>query len=193
MKRNAPLIWGIALILIGLVGIGAAEVVTSRRGKSGGWCPFCGQAVPGTRDGGGGLGSGPNLRGRQGFGSGMMGPGGNMMRDFSRQTYASNGERIYLTGQSKSGNVSANFGMMTVGCVNCHKPDGSGGLAFPDGTNSADIRPKTLAKEGFSESDLKRAITEGVDEKGDPLGDYMPRWTMSRQDLSDVIAYLKTL
>jgi len=123
-----------------------------------------------------------------------MGSGGFMMRDFSKSRYASSGEEIYLTGQSdKSGRVYSDFGMMRIGCANCHGADGSGGMVFPDGTESADIRWKALAKEGFTEATVKRAITEGLDEKGEPLSGYMPRWTIGTQDLKDLIAYMKTL
>ncbi len=37
-------------------------------------------------------------------------------------------------------------------------------------------------------------ITKGVDEEGQPLNRMMPRWTIfSDQQLSDIVAYLKTL
>jgi mono/diheme cytochrome c family protein len=192
MKRHGLLIWGIVLVIVGLIGIGAANLIGWRSGAGGSWwCPLCGQS---TRDGGRGYRLGPSDTGRDTDSTGdMMGPGGYMMRDFRKAKYSSNGERIFLTGQSESGGVSGGFGMMRLGCANCHRADGSGDLAFPDGTVTADIRHDALAEEGFTDATIKRAITDGVDEKGDELSSYMPRWTMSNKDLNDLVAYLKTL
>ena len=40
---------------------------------------------------------------------------------------------------------------------------------------------------------LKQAITQGLDNEGKALDPFMPRWSMSSQDLSDLISYLQTL
>ena len=45
----------------------------------------------------------------------------------------------------------------------------------------------------YTEDTVKRAITQGVDAAGQPLDAVMPRWSMSAQDLNDVVEYLKTL
>jgi hypothetical protein len=39
---------------------------------------------------------------------------------------------------------------------------------------------------------LRRAITDGVDPAGERLDPAMPRWSMSGEDMADLIAYLKT-
>lgn len=175
MKRHRLLIWGLVLVLVGLLGLVAVDAVAPR---------FAARYETGRG----------YRRGRTDGPGGMMGPGGFMMRDYSKARYASNGEEIFLTGRSSSGGrVYSNFGMMRVGCANCHGADGAGGLVLPDGTESADIRAKSLAKEGMTEADVRRAITEGVDEEGKLLSEYMPRWTMDERELTDLMAYLKTL
>ena len=132
--------------------------------------------------------------------------------------FESNGQRIYFTGTSKSGEpITAEMpgiqtmpGMhrMTQGmmvCAECHGSDGRGGTVRMMGTFTApDIRYKTLtseeehgqAHEGhppFTDETLKRAITEGIDPAGEPLAWPMPRWDMSERDLNDLIEFLKTL
>ena len=64
-----------------------------------------------------------------------------------------------------------------------------------------DIRYKTLTQPGrdeeehepFSDEDIKRAITQGVEPNGELLKWPMPRWTMSEADLNDLLEFLKTL
>jgi mono/diheme cytochrome c family protein len=130
---------------------------------------------------------------------------GNMMTDFSKSSYASNGERIYLSSTGSNGQrLQATFdnnlvpmrGMMArhVACVNCHGENGKGGFVFPDGTTeSADIRWSALEDEGFDADSFKAAVTGGKDEKGDALSPWMPLWTIGDEDLADLMDYLKTL
>jgi hypothetical protein len=40
---------------------------------------------------------------------------------------------------------------------------------------------------------VKQAITEGINPAGEPLDEEMPRWSMSQDDLDDLIDFLKTL
>jgi mono/diheme cytochrome c family protein len=40
---------------------------------------------------------------------------------------------------------------------------------------------------------VKQAITNGKDQQNKSLDPFMPRWTMSDQDLTDLVSYLKTL
>jgi hypothetical protein len=56
-----------------------------------------------------------------------------------------------------------------------------------------DITYQELRKEGFNDRLIKRAITQGKDEKGKNLSANMPRWHMSNRDTRDLIGYLKTL
>jgi cytochrome c oxidase subunit II len=135
------------------------------------------------------------------------------------QRFDSNGERIYFTARSASGqpiraDVDRMQGMQRGGmaCVDCHGEDGRGGVVrimMMERFEAPDIRYKTLAEEdhaqeGQEENDhdehppytdetLKRAITEGIDPAGEPLDWPMPRWQMDESDLDDLIAYLKTL
>ena len=133
----------------------------------------------------------------------------NLMRhlvtDYSKASYASPGEQIYLSATDKDGvRLSATYsgtgmpaqGMMSrhIACVNCHGTNAKGGLLFPDGvTKSADIRWSTLAKEGFEQATFNKAVTQGLDESDQPLSHWMPRWTISDADLNDLTIYLKAL
>lgn len=124
--------------------------------------------------------------------------------------FQSNGERIYFTATSDSGNpILASMGMMTMhggmmSCATCHGANGKGGSGrmMMWIYEAPDIRYSTLATEGHGEHAdekpyddelLKRAITQGIDADGDRLDPPMPIWQMSDEDLNDLIAFLKTL
>lgn len=127
--------------------------------------------------------------------------------------YASPGQRIYYTGADANGPIPRTvagggvmgFGMMGSGaCVGCHGEDGRGGrLGMMFGTlDIPDIRYSALTttrmEDGVStpawtESDIARAVRDGVEPNGEALKAPMPRWAMSDADLADVIAYLKEL
>ncbi len=99
-----------------------------------------------------------------GWAPSMMGPG--MMGGWSRgwsgkQTFASNGERIYYTGVSaKTGPIPASGGPMWVGmrgggCVACHGVRGRGGVpVMMGGALPSDIRYEVLTKEEHREGEL---------------------------------------
>jgi hypothetical protein len=139
----------------------------------------------------------------------MMGPSNQPLRQ-----YTSNGERIYLSATSESGdairgNTSGMNRMMSGGmaCVDCHGADGRGGtIRMMMGTYTApDIRYAVLTGEEhengegeeehppYTDETIKRAITEGIDPAGEELEWPMPRWEMSASDLNDLLEYLKTL
>ncbi|MFQ5855045.1 MAG: c-type cytochrome [Anaerolineae bacterium] len=134
--------------------------------------------------------------------------------------FRSNGERIYFTATSDSGQpISAEMagmqmrrpgpvegmhrGMMT--CATCHGTDGRGGrVNMMMGTFEApDIRYRTLAEGDhddaheehppYTDETIRRAITQGIDPAGEPLDWPMPRWHMSERDVDDLLEYLKTL
>jgi cytochrome c oxidase subunit II len=125
--------------------------------------------------------------------------------------FRSNGERIYFTATSDSGQpVVAEMGRMVMpspmmACADCHGPQGRGGpVQMMMGSFEApDIRYKTLTAEEheagheehplYSDELIKRAITQGLDPAGGSLNFPMPRWRMSERDLSDLLDYLKTL
>jgi mono/diheme cytochrome c family protein len=129
-----------------------------------------------------------------------------------KRRFTSNGEQIYYTGvRAKSGPIPRTGGPMWVnyiwvGCVACHGVHGRGGIPVMMGTAiSSDIQYAVLTgkehPEGDEKSDhppytdatIKQAITQGMDPAGEPLDWTMPRWQMTDPDLSDLLAYLKTL
>ncbi|MEK7841861.1 MAG: c-type cytochrome [Deltaproteobacteria bacterium] len=126
-------------------------------------------------------------------------------------SFSSNGERIFFTATSKNGPISIKEGpplmrMSVKGCVHCHGRDGKGGHSLD--AKGTDIRYSTLALkyggylsflegkgmkiEGDVDTLIKKAITDG-DGPGYKLNVSMPRWSMTGEDLNDVIGYLKTL
>lgn len=125
--------------------------------------------------------------------------------------YSSNGEQIYFTGTSQNGTLitaDMNMGMMANGmmtCAFCHGSDGRGGQVqmMMRTFEAPDIRYKTLTSpehveedemehETFTEETIKQAITDGVEPNGEPLDWPMPRWSMSDEDLDDLIVFLMT-
>jgi cytochrome c oxidase subunit II len=128
------------------------------------------------------------------------------------RSYASNGERVYFTGQSETDPqiTSQMQGMHrmqagSMACADCHGSDGRGGTVrmMMSSFDAPDIRYSTLI-EGehgdahgehapYMDEDIKRAITEGIDPAGEELEWIMPRWEMTDEQLNDLIAYMKTL
>jgi mono/diheme cytochrome c family protein len=193
MRRRFPML-GVVLILIGVIGLA--------------WL----SAFPGGPWGNGAWGRGPwnNMGGffmGPGMGPGMM--GGGWQRWYGKKSFASNGERIYYTGTSaKTGPIPVSGAPMWVsmggaGCVACHGIQGRGGVPVMMGTAiPADIRYEALIKgeyehgekeTPYTDSLVKRAITEGLGPDGKPLDWTMPRWQMGEADFNDLLAYLKTL
>ena len=94
------------------------------------------------------------------------------------------------------------MGFASLACVTCHGPDGKGGQVrmMMSSFTAPDIRYSTLTavSQGmdhppYTDETIKQAITQGVDPGGNALNFPMPRWSMSDQDLNDLIGYLKTL
>lgn len=119
--------------------------------------------------------------------------------------FTSNGERIYFTATSDrgtdityTGGPSSSGWMMMGGqlaCASCHGPDGRGGvhsMGMMQTMDAKDIRWSTLQSE-YDADKFKLAVEEGKDADGTQLSTDMPRWSMSDADISDLIAYLKTL
>lgn len=145
-------------------------------------------------------------------GCAVTGQGGESV-DSGRQ-YRSSGEQIYFTGTSQRGTTITSgmgMGMMNGGmntCASCHGPDGRGGRVrmMMRTFTAPDIRYETLVGEEemaheheeeehppYTNETIKRAITQGVNPAGEPLEWPMPRWTMSEEDLVDLLDYLKGL
>ncbi len=120
------------------------------------------------------------------------------------------GKRIYLRGTNAAGKETTAYmgnppmevpgSVMT--CVNCHGYDGRG---RPEGgVTPTDITWELLTKPygvthpsgrrhpPYSEALLERALVAGLDPAGNRLNPAtMPAYVMSREDMSDLVAYLK--
>ena len=129
-------------------------------------------------------------------------------------SFSSNGERIFFTATSKNGPIAIKEGPPMLksavkGCAHCHGRDGKGGHSLDaTGIKGPDIRYKTLAVKyggylsfleakgekisGGVDTLIKRAITDGQG-PGYKLNIAMPRWSMTEDDLNDIINYLKGL
>jgi mono/diheme cytochrome c family protein len=105
-----------------------------------------------------------------------------------------NGRDIFLTGKDVDGRqITAAKPPLQQFCAACHHANGAGGMKFPDGAVSADLRHKALVtdqKHPYTLELLERAISTGVDNDGKPLDPVMPRWTLSKRDLHDIAGYV---
>jgi len=121
----------------------------------------------------------------------------------------SRGRQIYIQGSSRSGkDIHAYIGEASLEvpgsampCASCHGLDGrgkaEGGIApsnltwefltKPYGLKHADGRQHPP----YTERALELAITRGLDPAGNKLLNAMPRYSMSREDLLDLVAYLQ--
>ena len=120
--------------------------------------------------------------------------------------FGSNGERIYFTATSENGTEisytggpSSNGWMMGGGghmaCASCHGPDGRGGkhsMGMMQAMDAPDIRWSALEGE-FDAEKFRAAVVEDEEPDGTQMSTDMPRWTIGDDDLTDLIAYLKTL
>lgn len=123
----------------------------------------------------------------------------------------SRGKQIYVQGTSPSGKeILAYIGDSSLevpgsamACANCHGLDGKGkpegGVVPSNLTWEVLTKPYGLTHEDgrhhppYTERGLELAITRGTDPAGNKLLNVMPRYEMSREDLADLIAYLKRL
>jgi len=119
------------------------------------------------------------------------------------------GKRIYMEGKGRE-KITAflpGAGIRAPGsgfpCVNCHLAGGSGQLE--GGVRSADIAWFTLTKEygggrpsgrthpPYTDETVRKAITGGLDPAGNVLASAHPRFGMDREDLDDLVAYMKVM
>ena len=163
MKNNTLMVWAVVALLVGVIGMVAVS----------------------------GLFGGPAVGG----------------------SFSSTGQQIFYTGATSArpiprtvaGGGMTGLGMMgNVACVDCHGEDGRGGrvgMMFGS-VDIPDIRYSTLtttrSEEGttipaWTDTDIARAIRDGVEPNGQPLKAPMPRWAMTDAQLNDVISYLKEL
>lgn len=146
------------------------------------------------------------------------GSGGMHDRVDAPESFESNGERIYFTASSESGEpIRARGGpsnaaaIHDLACADCHGEDGAGQRVtlMMETFTAPDITWQTLGAEEHGEdheedengeehppytaASLKAAITSGVNPAGEQPSERMPRWEMSPEDLDDLVAYLMTL
>jgi len=123
----------------------------------------------------------------------------------------SRGKQIYLRGTSQSGaeilayvgESSLEMPGASMACANCHGTDGHG--KAEGSINPTDITAESLTKPygvihadgrkhpAYSTRAFETAITRGIDPAGNRLSNVMPRYSLKREDLSDLIAYLSRL
>ena len=119
------------------------------------------------------------------------------------------GKQIYVQGTSPSGKeILAYLGESsmevpgsTMACANCHALDGQGkpegGIAPSNITQEALTKPYGITHSdgrkhpAYTDRGLELAITRGVDPAGNKLLNVMPRFVMTKEDLADLVAYLK--
>tara|TARA_R110000868_G_scaffold36761_3_gene130197 strand:+ start:1256 stop:1768 length:513 start_codon:yes stop_codon:yes gene_type:complete len=121
--------------------------------------------------------------------------------------FRSNGEQLYFTGVNLDGEAiratgGGHVGMMgSDGCASCHGVDRQGGRLRPFYWTVVPAITEAALTEEHGDSDghqhssytsesLAQAITKGVRPDGSEIGSRMPRWLMSDQDLSDLVAFL---
>ncbi len=119
------------------------------------------------------------------------------------------GKAIYLRGESPSGKkITAMLGDLdvpasTMSCAGCHGLRGEGktegGVTAGNLTWSNLLMPyghthPSGRKHGaFDEKLFHRSVVQGLDPAGNQLAVAMPRYEMSPQDISDLIAYVKLI
>jgi len=91
----------------------------------------------------------------------------------------------------------------TLPCVQCHRPDGSGGVeggrGVPRLTRATLAMPRESrgggerARPAYDRDTLARAIRDGKDAAGRAFDELMPRYEMDERDLADLLAYLAVL
>ena len=107
-----------------------------------------------------------------------------------------NGRTIFQYGKDSTGRpIVAATKPLYATCAACHHPNGEGGMHFPDGAVSADLRNKALmsTKPTYSLALLERAISTGIDNQNKKLDPVMPHWKLSPRDLHDVAVYVMSL
>lgn len=95
-------------------------------------------------------------------------------------------------------------GMMgSAGCASCHGPQGRGeripaftapNVTYSNLTDQQGMHEMDGSRgPTYTDAQIKQAVTLGIGADGDKLDTIMPRWRMSDQEFSALLAYLKTL
>jgi len=137
--------------------------------------------------------------------------GSSLLAQESRSAPERRGRQIYLQGTSQSGKpILAYLGdgslevpASTLPCASCH---GATGQGKPEGgVSPSNITWETLTKPYgqthasgrkhpvYTNRGIELAITRGLDPGGNKLLPVMPRYSMSREDMADLILYLGRL
>lgn len=119
------------------------------------------------------------------------------------------GKQIYVKGEGGAAEISAVLGSAglevpasSFSCANCHGLRGEGtregGIQPPPINWETLTRPHTSAltrreRVAYNESTLARAVSAALDPAGGRLHPGMPSYKMTREQLADLIAYLKQL
>jgi ABC-type branched-subunit amino acid transport system substrate-binding protein len=121
------------------------------------------------------------------------------------------GKQIYVQGASSSGreilaylgDASLEVPGSAMACANCHGLSGEGkpegGVVPSNLTWEALTKPYGVTHASgrthppYTERALELALTRGLDPAGNKLLNVMPRYQMLREDMADLIAYLKRL
>lgn len=145
--------------------------------------------------------------------------GARTLDESANESDISNGEKIYFTSSSKSGERitykgGPNFGGMMMGayltCASCHGPEARGGvhLMHMQIMDAPDIRYVALVSESEEHSgeghgdeetgeydldSFRLAVIEGKHPDGGTLDSEMPRWQMNEEDLTDLFEFLKSI
>lgn len=117
------------------------------------------------------------------------------------------GKQIYVKGESGPGTITAVLGNTDLevpaaafSCSNCHGRRGEGtregGLQPPPIDWETLTAPYTSAltrreRAAYDDATVARAITHALDAAGGRLHSAMPRYKMTREQMTDLIAYLK--
>ena len=134
------------------------------------------------------------------LGAGIVGPAP------AGDTPEARGQWIFQTGTDPTNRqpIPRTGGMMmATGCAACHGPDGRGqstpmftapnityaNLTDPQGM----LEPDGSRGPTYTDATIRRAITTGIDAEGKALAWPMPHWQLTDQQMTDLLAYLKTL
>lgn len=131
---------------------------------------------------------------------------GNQANQFQGAKFNSEGERLYFTGVSSSGDLMIPIGghhhmqMHGGSCVTCHGGDKEGGMRMwprfwvvaPALTFDALSKEHNdgHAHTSYDEVALRDAIVMGINPRGEKLHETMPKWEISDKSLDALVHYL---
>lgn len=114
------------------------------------------------------------------------------------------GGRIFNQGIGIDGHpVARSGGMGMGGCASCHGHDGHGwrmmmftspNITYANLTDpSGMLEPDGTRGPTYTGALIQRAVVSGIDPAGDTLASWMPRWQLTDEEWTDLLAYLETL